>query len=94
MTERDLNEITAQVMDIFRHAEFYDCVFCKNDDCFNCEEKNTVYRLLDVIASLHNELYKEVKGKYYDYAYHWANLGYGGAPDDRMFDSSLDESVE
>ncbi len=29
--------------------------------------------LLEVIASLHNMLYKEVTGKYYDYMFHWAN---------------------
>ena len=26
-----------------------------------------------IIASLHNMLYKEVTGEYYDYMFHWAN---------------------
>ena len=43
------------------------------------------YELMDLVVSLHNELYKEVKGKYYDYAFHWANLGYGGYPNDSLF---------
>lgn len=86
MKEEKLNKITDQVTDIFRRAEFYDCIFCKDRDCIQCEKDHTVYDLLDVIASLHNELYKEVKGKHYDYMYHWANLGYGGSPDDHIFD--------
>lgn len=51
------------------------------------------YELLDLVASLHNELYKQVTGYYYDYMYHWANLGYGGSPDDAMFKSIKDEST-
>ena len=43
------------------------------------------YALLDLVVSLHNELCHEVEGKYCDYAYHWANLGYGGCPNDSMF---------
>lgn len=43
------------------------------------------YGLLNLLVSLHNELYKEVTGNYYDYMFHWANLGYGGDPDDGMF---------
>lgn len=88
MTEKKLTEITTRVTDIFRHTEFYDCMFCDKGmgaDCFECEEEHTVYDLLDVIASLHNELYKQVKGEYYDYMYHWANLGYGGSPNDSLF---------
>lgn len=29
--------------------------------------------LIEVIASLHNMLYKAVTGQYYDYMFHWAN---------------------
>ena len=95
MTEEKLNEITSRVCDIFRHTEFYDCTFCDKGmggDCIECEEEHTVYFLLDVIASLHNELYKQVKGKYYDYMFHWANLGYLGSPDDSMFKSGLEKA--
>lgn len=88
MTEQKLNEITNSVADIYRNFEFYDCIDCEHKDfenCIDCDKKGTVYRLLDIIASLHNELYKEVTGKYYDYMFHWANHGYGGSPNDSMF---------
>ena len=85
MTEDKLNEITSRVCDIFSGAKFYDCIFCKGEHCIDCVDSDTVYSLLDVIASLHNELYKQVTGKYYDYMFHWANLGYGGSPNDSMF---------
>lgn len=29
--------------------------------------------LICIIASLYNELHKEVTGEYYDYMFHWAN---------------------
>ena len=95
MTEDKLNKITDKVTDIFRHAKFDDCIYCKHEDdlqCFDCEKKGTVYELLDVIASLHNELYKEVKGKYYNYMFHWANLGYGGDPDDSLWKENEDKN--
>lgn len=85
MTEEKLNEITIKVCDIFSGAKFYDCIFCKGEHCIDCVDSDTVYSLLNVIASLHNELYKQVKGEYYDYMFHWANLGYGGCPNDSMF---------
>ena len=49
------------------------------------------YELLDVLVSLHNELCNEVEGHYYDYAYHWANLGYGGCPNDSMFKEDAED---
>lgn len=49
------------------------------------EKEETTGHLMDIIASLHNELYKEIKGEYYDYMFHWANLGYGGCPNDALF---------
>lgn len=86
MPAEKLSDITTKVTDIFRHSEFYDCTLCGGEkDCLECKKEHTVYELLDVIASLHNELHKEVTGKYYDYMYHWANLGYGGTPDDGLF---------
>ena len=85
MSDEKLDEITSKVCDIFRKTEFSDCTFCKGGDCIECEEPHTVYFLLDIIASLHNELYREVKGEYYDYMFHWANHGYGGSPNDSMF---------
>lgn len=52
------------------------------------------YELLDLVVSLHNELCHEVEGKYCDYAYHWANLGYGGCPNDSMFKEKEGEKIK
>lgn len=41
--------------------------------------------LLYIIASLHNELYKAVTGEYYDYMFHWFNLGCGGSISDDKY---------
>lgn len=41
--------------------------------------------LLYIIASLHNELYKAVTGEYYNYMFHWFNLGCGGSIDDDRY---------
>lgn len=98
MTEQKLDEITSKVKEVFRSYGFGNCVVCKNPDCDECNEKNTIYDVLDVLASVHNELYAEVTGEYYDYIFHWANLGYGGSPDDSMFkereDAEINEALE
>lgn len=43
------------------------------DDAIRGNDINQDIDLIEVIASLHNMLYKEVTGKYYDYMFHWAN---------------------
>lgn len=82
MTEQKLKEITGQVADIIKEGGYI------LDDLSSYDK----YELLDVIASLHNELYHEVTGQYYDYMFHWANHGYGGHPDDSLFKENKDES--
>ena len=42
------------------------------------EMEDIILDLLEVIASLHNELYKVVTGSYYDYMFHWVNKVTGG----------------
>lgn len=39
------------------------------------ELENNPEFLFNVIASLHNELFAEVTGSYYDYMFHWTNKG-------------------
>lgn len=88
MNSVKLDEITAKVADAIKNGGYNVCQGCNRldiDACNECKEKYTTYDLLDIIASLHNELYKEVTGNYYDYMYHWANFGYGGNPNDHMF---------
>lgn len=71
MDRQKLDNITENIIDnVMRSGRVYDY----SDD-------NVVY-LIDVIASLHNELYKEVTGDYYDYMFHWTNkCGYNGVID-------------
>ena len=88
MDRVDMAVITDKVADAIKNGGFNvcgECDHCNFDECEKCEKKNTTYDLIDIIASLHNELYREVHGKYYDYMYHWANFGYGGFPDDGLF---------
>lgn len=49
------------------------------------DESDIMWYLLEIIASLHNEYYKAVNGKYYDYMYHWVNKITGGSIDDNIF---------
>jgi hypothetical protein len=49
------------------------------------DDSDTIWYLLEIIASLHNEYYKVVTGKYYDYMFHWVNKTTGGSIDDDMF---------
>lgn len=75
MTKEKLDQITTQLIwDIYRNPNV---AFCKTD--------NEAY-LLDVVASLHNVLYKEVTGESYDYMFHWLNKCTGGVDlNDKMF---------
>lgn len=83
MTNEKLNKITGEVADVIR------------DGAFILEDmSDDKYKLLDIIASLHNELYKEVTGKYYDYMFHWANLGYGGDPNDGLFKEAENDTQD
>ena len=83
MTNERLDKITSKVVDIYRQEG----VFVGDIDTQN----DLIADLLDVIASLHNELYKEVTGEYYDYMHHHANLGYGGCPNDCLFKEAENE---
>lgn len=82
MTKEKCDEITEKIRRLFLNGGTLFADVIEGDE----EEKmHVVACLLDYIASLHNELYKQVFGKYYDYMFHWANLGYGGSPNDSMF---------
>jgi len=83
MTEEKCDEITEKIRRLFLNGAnlYVDVVDGRDEE----EQMHVVACLLDYIASLHNELYKQVFGKYYDYIYHWANLGYGGSPNDGLF---------
>lgn len=71
MDKDKLYKITENIIDnVMRSGRVYEVT-----------EENIMY-LIDVIASLHNELYKEVTGEYYNYMFHWTNkCGYNGVVD-------------
>lgn len=82
MTKEKCDEITEKIRRLFLNGGklFADVIEGDKE-----EKMQAVACLLDYIASLHNELYKQVFGDYYDYIFHWANLGYYGNPNDSMF---------
>lgn len=76
MNKDKLDKITRSLIEnYFRNDEvifsgvYYDTVE---------EMEELVDELLEIIASLHNELYKVVTGNYYDYMFHWVNKVTGG----------------
>lgn len=73
MTQGKLEEITSfLVTNIFRNSDimFNDVIRGNHRGIADGpEEEDLCY----IIASLHNMLYKEVTGEYYDYMFHWAN---------------------
>lgn len=74
-------EITKWLVDnVFRNKEYYQ---------LHDEEilYDMIWDLMEIIASLHNEYYKAVNGKYYDYMFHWVNKINGCGIDDDIFKS-------
>ena len=74
MTEERMDKITTEIKELIR-----------NHGGLDYEDSEQAWELLSVIASLHNELHKEVTGKYYDYMFHWANLGWLGDVRDDLY---------
>ena len=76
MDKEKLDKITnSLIKNIFRNEEvIYSAIH--RDDMIDME--CLVDDLIEVIASLHNELYKVVTGNYYDYMFHWVNKVTGG----------------
>lgn len=73
MTAEELNNITQWVKEnIMRNSSimFDDDI---RDIYIGNGKSYQEIDLIEVIASLHNMLYKEVTGEYYDYMFHWAN---------------------
>ena len=68
MTKEELDNITVWIKDnVMRNSKI---MF---EDAVRGDDKYYDVDLIEVIASLHNMLYKEVTGEYYDYMFHWAN---------------------
>lgn len=76
MDKKKLDEITRNLIEnYFRNDEV---IFSGVHHDTVEEMEELVDDLLEVIASLHNELYKEVTGNYYNYMFHWVNKITGG----------------
>lgn len=68
MTREELDNITVWIKEnVMRNSKI---MF---EDPVRGDDKYYDVDLIEVIASLHNMLYKEVTGEYYDYMFHWAN---------------------
>lgn len=78
--EEKLNKITSRLItEIFLDDKIYNTAYLELKD----GDESIILNLLDVIASLHNELYNAITGNYYDYMFHWTNkVGYDGIEDD------------
>ena len=76
--EEKLKMITSKLItEIFLNEEIYNAGYLEEG------EESIILNLLDVIASLHNELYNAITGNYYDYMFHWTNkVGYNSIEDD------------
>ena len=68
MTKEELDNITVYIKDnVMSNSRI---MF---EDAVRGDDKYYDVDLIEVIASLHNMLYKEVTGEYYNYMFHWAN---------------------
>lgn len=68
MTKEELDNITIWIKEnVMRNNKIMFEETIRGDDGYQDID------LIEVIASLHNMLYKEVTGEYYDYMFHWAN---------------------
>lgn len=65
-------------------SDLIDNVIQNNDFVFDLGAEYNI-DLLEIIASLHNILYKEVTGSYYDYMFHWYNKVAGGILEDGLY---------
>ena len=91
MTQEKLNNITYWIKEnIVQNSNimFENIVRGINDEGNDINEDQPI-DLVEVITSLHNELYKEVTGRYYDYYFHWANH-LGSNVDDALFKEADD----
>lgn len=85
MTKEHLNSITSYIKEkVWRNG---DVMYPQEDLELN---DNVCVMLVDILTSLHNELYKEVTGEYYDYAFHWTNKIGAFDPEDHIFTEDLE----
>lgn len=90
MTEKQLNELTYWLREnVFKNPDimYNDWLWYQEID-----KDNVDTNLIDIIATLHNIIYKLVTGESYDYMFHWCNK-IGSDCDDHVFDKLLESEV-
>ena len=88
MTEKKLNAITTYLKEnVWRNP---DVMFAMDTDNVS-DIDDSFWKLLDILTSLHNELYKAVTGDYYNYAFHWTNKILACEPEDDLFENMEDD---
>ena len=71
--------ITKWLLDnVFENEKYYEL---HDEDTLN----DMIWDLMEIIASLHNEYYKAIRGQYYDYMFHWVNKMNAGSIIDDIF---------
>ena len=83
MTKENLDALTSDLIDNVIQNKNY---------VFDLDAEYNI-DLLEIIASLHNILYKEVTGEYYDYMFHWYNKIAGGTLEDSMYKKYEDQKA-
>lgn len=73
MDKKKLDEITLNLIENYFRNE--DIIY---PDMNVDKMEDIILDLLEIIASLHNELYKAITGSYYNYMFHWVNKVTGG----------------
>lgn len=90
MTEKQLNELTYWLREnVFKNPDimYNDWLWYQEID-----KDNVDTNLIDIIATLHNIIYKLVTGESYNYMFHWCNK-IGSDCDDHVFDKLLESKV-
>ena len=85
ISDEKMEEITGILINgLFRDDEIMYC------EMPFVEHDGKRYDLRDIVATLHNYLYEAVKGKRYNYMFHWANKVLADCDDD-VFDEEEDD---
>ena len=93
MTREKLDAITK---DIRENVVTEDVLFTSSTIIINpLGASEIIDELVNIIFSLHNELYKEVTGQYYDYMFHWCNKVDGSCTDrDNRYKNLVTDEIE
>lgn len=90
MTEKQLNELTYWLREnVFKNTDIMYNEWLWDQEI---DKDNVDTDLIDIIATLHNIIYKLVTGESYNYMFHWCNK-IGTDCNDHVFDKLLESEV-